>query len=72
MGLKNRKDYMIIDDEAFNKTESETDEIPDAKARYDICRQCDSFSPLKICNECGCFMPLKVRIKSVTCPLKKW
>ena len=63
---------MVIDDEAFKKTEKETDAIPEAKARYDICRECDSLSIIRLCKECGCFMPLKVRIKSVTCPLKKW
>ena len=63
---------MDTEKESLNKTEAEIDEIPDAKARYDICRQCDSFSSLKLCNECGCFMPLKVKIKSSSCPLKKW
>lgn len=24
------------------------------------------------CNLCGCYMPAKVKIKSVSCPVKKW
>ena len=44
-----------------------------AKARYNICKGCSSFSELtKICKECGCFMPVKTKFKNNKCPLDKW
>jgi hypothetical protein len=52
--------------------ESENENIPLAKQRYDICKGCENLTSLKFCSQCGCFMPLKVRIESVSCPIKKW
>ena len=63
---------MNKDDENTEKLEKENEDIPLAKQRYDICKECAHFSSLKFCGQCGCFMPLKVRIESVSCPLKKW
>lgn len=40
--------------------------------RYEICKQCPSFTVLKTCKECGCIMPLKTKIASATCPVEKW
>lgn len=42
------------------------------KARYDICKACDSFTIFKTCQECNCIMPIKIKINSVVCPLDKW
>ena len=63
---------MNKDDENTKKLEKENEDIPLAKQRYDICKECPELSKLKFCGQCGCFMPLKVRIGSVSCPLKKW
>ena len=47
--------------------------IPYAKERYDICKNCNLFNKmLRVCMDCHCFMPVKVRIQSVSCPLGKW
>ena len=40
--------------------------------RYDICKDCSSFTILKTCKECGCIMPLKTRLANAVCPLGKW
>ena len=40
--------------------------------RYDICKDCSSFTVLKTCKECGCIMPLKTRLANAVCPLGKW
>jgi hypothetical protein len=42
------------------------------EARYDICKDCASFTALKTCKECGCIMPLKVKLRSASCPLGQW
>ena len=42
-----------------------------AEGRLALCQQCDKYKK-KFCTACGCFMPAKVRLKNVTCPLKKW
>ena len=43
-----------------------------AKKRYEICKSCEDFSPIKTCKKCGCFMPAKVRIANASCPVRKW
>lgn len=40
--------------------------------RYNICKNCTSFTILKTCKECGCIMPLKTRLANAVCPLGKW
>ena len=40
--------------------------------RYEICKNCDSFTALKTCRECGCIMPLKIKISNTSCPVGKW
>ena len=40
--------------------------------RYEICKQCPSFTALKTCRECGCIMPLKIKLAGASCPLTKW
>jgi len=49
------------------------------KKRLEICSgdndylPCERFDPvLSRCLECGCFIKIKARLKSMTCPLKKW
>ena len=44
-----------------------------AQQRYDICKQCNDFSPLlKLCRQCGCFALAKVRFYHTGCPVGKW
>jgi hypothetical protein len=43
-----------------------------SEERYEICKGCEFFTPIKICSKCGCIMPMKVQIKSAECPIKKW
>lgn len=53
--------------------EQEVEKIPYAKARLDICKQCDEFlKPVLICKVCYCFMPGKTQLKGQHCPLDKW
>ena len=41
--------------------------------RYDMCQVCEHFaSSAKRCKKCGCFMKAKVKLKSASCPVKKW
>lgn len=42
------------------------------EARYDLCKDCTSFTALKTCKECGCIMPLKIKLHGAICPLGKW
>ena len=45
----------------------------DAKARYDICKQCPELLKItKQCKKCGCIMPAKTRLAAAECPLHKW
>lgn len=58
--------------DSTDQYENENEEIPLAKQRYDICKECDKLTIAKTCSVCYCFMPLKVRIESVSCPENKW
>lgn len=53
--------------------EAELNDIPMAKKRYIICKQCDEFIDyIMVCKVCYCFMPGKTRLKESECPLGKW
>jgi hypothetical protein len=55
----------------FNKENYTEEEL--AKARMDICLECDRLIQItKQCRECGCMMPLKVKLTNAKCPIGKW
>lgn len=59
--------------EERKKQEIEIENIPYAKARFSICKQCEELiKPVMICKICYCFMPGKTKFKSQECPLGKW
>lgn len=41
-------------------------------ARFDICRNCDSFMYGSTCGVCGCVMQVRARLADGRCPKKKW
>ena len=48
-----------------------------AKARWDICFDCDFFEKkpedyIYRCTKCGCGMRVKVRVAAMKCPINKW
>ena len=47
-------------------------EPEDAKARLDICNNCEFLNALHQCQKCGCVMPVKVTLKHASCPIGKW
>lgn len=41
--------------------------------RVSLCINCKRFDvPTRRCDECGCFVVPKAKIKSESCPIKKW
>jgi len=51
--------------------DDKTEEI--AKARIEICIDCDYFvKTTKTCNQCGCYMPAKTRSSASSCPKGYW
>lgn len=50
---------------------TEWSEEETAKARLNICFDCDSFIKVTTqCRQCGCFMKLKTKLQNATCPLR--
>lgn len=43
-----------------------------AKARIEICVNCENLTNRNICKLCGCYMPAKVRSPKSHCRIKKW
>lgn len=43
-----------------------------SNTRYEMCKACDNFTPLKTCTKCSCFMPVKVHLAQAECPIGKW
>jgi|TARA_R100000084_G_scaffold109442_1_gene76883 hypothetical protein len=39
--------------------------------RRNICESCEHYD-FGVCNKCGCFCSAKVKLKSETCPDKRW
>ena len=46
--------------------------IPIYNKRIETCKSCEHINKYDICRICKCYLPIKARIDTENCPLNKW